>query len=294
MNKTEALVWHALTKVINKRLQHNWYKDRLVLLVCNEKASSTLHELVLSKIMSDFNNVNRGLNIQRGITYGHNEEGSAAVVNGSLPYYFPDGGVVRGPYMPLPGNIYKISSYQCKVVLLTRHPADRIVARRCMNFSEANQNLFLQELEEGKAFKHHIHKQSDSSLRFTLDWLAGWLERYNGSETLLVIRYEDMIFDPKAHFERIFKFMTNEDLPLSYWNQIKLQLPRTRPGGDLQPGPTQFRAYPRGYTGKVGIWKNYFSDEDKAEYNEVVSSFLKFHPARDLVTNLYPDILLQE
>ena len=295
MNKTEALVWHALTKVINKRLQNAWYKDRLVFLVCNEKASSTLHEIVLANIMNDFNNVGRAASVQRGIRYGHTETGSGATINGLTPYYFPDGGIVRGPFFPTPGNLRITKQLgDAKVILLTRHPADRIVARKCMTDSEANITKFHQQLDEGTAFKELIHKWNNASLRYTLDWLAGWLECKQGSDKLLVIRYEDMLVDPKVHFERIFRFMTNEDLPMSYWNKIKLQLPRSMQGGDLQPGLTQFRSYPRGYTGKAGIWKNYLSDEDKAEYNEVVSSFLKFHPARDLLTALYPDLLLEE
>jgi hypothetical protein len=47
--------------------------------------------------------------------------------------------------------------------------------------------------------------------------------------------------------------------------------------------------YPRGSTGAQGIWRNYFSLENRHLYNSVCEQFMAGHPYGVLLKRLYAD-----
>ena len=49
--------------------------------------------------------------------------------------------------------------------------------------------------------------------------------------------------------------------------------------------------YPKGWTGKVNAWKNYFSKRNRANYTKQTNNFIKYNPKASLLFELYPDIL---
>ncbi len=296
VNPIEAIVQMGVLKVVNKRLLNHWYKDRLVFLICAEKSSSTLHEIIIAEILKSQCNIQSRYTMQRGIRYGSSEMASEASIHGLVPMYVPDGGVIRGSYLPFPGN-YRYSQYLGgnKIIFLTRHPADRMVARACMRKNSEHAAEFIESLEQGKAFDSILHGQNNASLRYNLEWMAGWLQARGNHANLYTIRYEDMMAAPRKHFNGIYTFLTGREMDDKTWKIIQQdKMPETKAGGILQPGATEGRVYPRGYSGKVGVWKDYLNDREIAEYNEIVTSFLKYHPAARLVTKLYPDIIIKK
>ena len=51
------------------------------------------------------------------------------------------------------------------------------------------------------------------------------------------------------------------------------------------------REHPHGWTGKIGVWKQYFSDENKKDYISVVKAFLSYYPKASLLLDVYPNLL---
>jgi len=48
-------------------------------------------------------------------------------------------------------------------------------------------------------------------------------------------------------------------------------------------------AYPRGWSGEIGIWKKYLSADNLAKYREVTSKFMLTHQFASALEQLYPD-----
>jgi len=293
VNSAEALVQLGVRRAVNARLQSGWYRDRLVFLVNAEKSSSTLHEIVIRDILQYSRGMTPNFGIQRGLRFGPTELASESTIHGLLPMYAPDGGVVRSPYLPTPGNIRYINWLGAKVVLLTRHPADRIVARACMNRDEDGAQEFTRCLEDGTAFDRYFTIRSNAALRYDLEWMAGWLDTLGATGRMHVVRYEDMMADPWAHFDGIHQFLADAPLSAELRRIIEDKMSRTKSGGDLQPGALDGRTYPRGYSGKVGVWKDYFSPEDVAKYNTIVRNYMEYEPQARKISEVYPDIILE-
>ena len=49
--------------------------------------------------------------------------------------------------------------------------------------------------------------------------------------------------------------------------------------------------YPRGYTGKIGVWKDYLNEDNKRAYDSVVNAFLKAHPHGKHLLEIYPNLV---
>jgi hypothetical protein len=50
--------------------------------------------------------------------------------------------------------------------------------------------------------------------------------------------------------------------------------------------------YPRGWTGSVGIWRQYLSEGNVHSYNRVVEGFLAHYPNAAPLSSVYPDLLI--
>ncbi|MEM7620073.1 MAG: sulfotransferase domain-containing protein [Pseudomonadota bacterium] len=290
----EAIVQLGLRRAVNTRLMSGWYQDKLFFLINSEKSSSTLHEIVIRIMLKDTLGLTENFGIQRGLTYGPTEIGTEASIHGLIHMYAPDGGVLRSPFLPYHGNYRRIKILKNKVILLTRHPADRMVARVCMNNDSTGVKLFNEKLAAGTAFNEMFELNINSSLRYDLEWMSGWLFTLKHTGLLYQVRYEDMLKDPHKHFNGIHKFLTGQEITQSISDQISDKMSRTKSGGDLQPGATKARSYPKGYSGKVGVWRDYFNEKDIETYNKIVKSFLEYDPKAEGLLDIYPDLKLDE
>jgi hypothetical protein len=293
LNPVEAIVQMALRRAVNARLMAGWYRDRLVFLIVSEKASSTLHEIVIRQMMAHTLGMRENFGIQRGLCYGPTEPATGAATHGLIPLYVPDGGVVRSPLLPYPGNARYLNDLGAKVILLTRHPADRIVARACMKPNKEAAAAFERELAEGRAFDQFFTQPSNASLRYDIQWMAGWLKQQRPAHfTMHCARYEDMVENPIAHFGRIHQFVTGKPMDAGFAKVIVDRMGRTKRGGDLQPGAVEGRTYPRGYSGEVGIWRKYFGEKDVTAYNDIIRRFLAYEVNAEQLLEIYPNLIL--
>ncbi|MEM7620072.1 MAG: sulfotransferase domain-containing protein [Pseudomonadota bacterium] len=292
VNMVEATVQLGLRLVTNKRLQANWYKDRLIILINAEKSGSTLHEIVIRDIQLHILKQEANFGIQRGLRYGPTEP-AYGTFHGLIPLFAPDGGILRGPFLGHAGNIRFVKELGAKVTFLCRHPADRLVARGCMTGDFFGLTTSKEDVDSGEVFSKLINEHAlPQSLSTELHWMVDWLEGLGHSERFHIMRYEDMMKDAKAHFEKLHKFITNAPMSDETWLAIQSNMSRTS-GGDLQPGNREERHYPKGYSGNIGVWRDYLSKDQITAYNDCVKRFVDYHPHSDILFTVYPDIYIE-
>lgn len=143
--------------------------------------------------------------------------------------------------------------------------------------------FFLQTADVDAALSHMI---TDGYLWNALTWIADWclLRIRSISE---IVRYEDLIANPREVLPRAAGKALGyhpDDAALERGLSV---MTRTEPGGEPDPA-----VYPRGYTGRQGIWRDYLSPENRAAYNRVCEQFVAAHPYGRLVAELYSDLIV--
>jgi len=183
-----------------------------------------------------------------------------------------------------------------KVIILCRHPADRLVARACMREPtiERPQGVSLEEIESGAIFSEFISDNfSPLSLYTDLTWLAGWYEFAERNSNCMIVRYEELLENAHTHFSNIHQFIINAPMSDDHWGRIE-QITATSRAGEIISGARDQRSYPSGYSGQRQIWKKYFSAQNVRDFNNVVRNLFADEKIRDNLLNVYPDLLLPE
>jgi Sulfotransferase domain len=293
MNVGEAILQTAIAQLVNQRVLSGFYRERLVLLATQEKSSSTLHEVCINEMLHHSANISIFVPTPRQHIAGPSQMGGGTMFHYSMLLFFPNGGVCRGVFTPCKQNDWLVEELGSRWVVLTRHPADRLVAQYCMRKSELAADTdatdalpVFQRMCHGIELPHTV-----DDLTSTLSWLAGWAER-SKDPRLLVVRYEDMMSDPEEHFSRINAFLFDKPMSAPLLNAIQGHLSQSGEGGALQSGDPSTRTYEKGYSGRVQVWRDYLETDDVAAYNEIVDRFLTFHAASAPLTALYPDLRL--
>lgn len=289
----EAVVHMALTRLVNQRVNDGYYKDRLVILATQEKSSSTLHEVAVNEMLRHSGNVAVVVPPPRTLIAGPTEMGGGASFHFGMLLFFPNGGVCRGEFEPNWQNRRLIDEeIGCRRIALARHPADRIVAQYCMRPGEMT--TLAAQYNSPSVFQYRFRSQPKGvdSLRHNLRWLSGWIREAEVLQTLIV-RYEDMMHDIDAHFGRIHSFLYDAPMTPELVLALHQHFRNSGEGGSLQPGDAGGRVYAKGYSGKIGVWRDYLSSEDITVYNEVTNEFLSSNEDGSKLLDLYPDLLLQ-
>ena len=282
----------ALTRLVNRRLRSNYYQDRLILLATQEKSSSTLHEVAINEMLWHSGGVQVLVPTPRQQMAGPVQMGGGATFHFSMLLFFPNGGTCRGVFEPRHPNYRLAEEIGCRWVVLTRHPADRVVAQYCMRSkeltaaSEGNNLTPFQAVFRDVGLPHSVR-----SLRDNLRWLAGWAAK-GRDDRVLVVRYEDMVADPEAHFSNIHDDLFDAPMSKELVSAVQRHLGNSGEAGSLQSGDSSTRVYEKGYSGKEGVWRNYLTPEDMADYNETVQRFLDYDENAAALKALYPDLLL--
>ena len=126
------------------------------------------------------------------------------------------------------------------------------------------------------------HMLGAGYLFHALSWMASWqLLRVRNIST--IVRFEDLIGSPEVTIRQMLGdvFQQYDD------DAVARGLGAMRSADAVQPDA---RIYPRGYTGGVGIWKQYFASENRDLYNSVCDNFVRTHPYGKLLTELYGDL----
>ncbi len=285
----EAVSLIGISRLVNKRLQEGFYREHLVILITQEKSSSTLHEVVINQMLHHSRGQKTIVPMPRQKGTGPTSMAGGATFHPGILLYFPNGGVSRGVYFPNRQNRWLMKEVGAKRLVLVRHPADRIVAQYCMRASEFNDA----ELEPtfNRIFEDRNLPLTVDPLVTGLELIEGWL-RHSSDDGVLIVRYEDMMADLMRHFERIHDFLFETPMGAALKASVLDSYARSSEGGDLQSGDKGTRSYPRGYSGKAGVWRDYLTKGNVEIYNTVVARFVERSDQRDRLLALYPDLLL--
>jgi len=298
----ESILFSVLAREVNQRLSNGYYNDRLVVLPTLEKSASTLHEIILMRM----------LEIERGVAgytplvrslYGPISLAGGVTAHAGMLFYLLNGGVMRGIFDSSFSNFFFFNRrIKPKKIVLFRHPADRLVAVFCMNLRHLLEWENDKDISEGCILSNMLKGKYEVSapgasiycmgIKTTLEWMDGWVKKYHPGN-MLFCKYENMMDSFENHFQEIYKFLFNKEPTKDLLDEFKNISHKTKEGGEYQPGDMKSRSYNKGYSGKVGIWRNYFSEEDIVFYNNTVEKYLSYCDEPDKMLELYPDLLLK-
>ena len=175
-----------------------------------------------------------------------------------------------------------------KVVLLIRHPADVAVSqyhqwRHRMRPHKKALNQYPPHGEEVEIFDFVARR--DAGLARVIDFLNGWAREFPRLTDLMVLRYEDLRADPEATLSRLLAFIgtpgseaeVREAVAFASFENMK----RLESGHGFRLRGRRFaprdRTNPESYKvrrGKVGGYRDYFSDEQIVEIEALVDTGL--------------------
>lgn len=285
------------------KIRQEAFRENLVIVVGMPKAASSLIGTSTAKIGQDLGLFRGGRRYARYMT----NRPQTSQLRPELVRDFPYGGVMKYHTNPKSENIETLSILGAKHLLVLRHPLDALVATCCHfrgdevhdqaydwdavgeNEAEIVPNMiypvqaapFRKERPVDEGLDHLIE---EGYLQALLSWTTDWL-RFRSRERSLVVRYEDFFTDTANEVERIARFLE----PQVASTLVKKM--QTAIAEDIQPPDRDDdEKYPRGWTGKIGTWRNYLSDDQKAAYDRVVDAFERLHPRADLLRETYPDL----
>lgn len=292
----ESILTSLLTRLANKRILNGYYKDKIIVLPTLEKSSSTFHELMIWKMLVSNKNIFGYIPIVRSMSPG----GPLSLagrenLNPGMLLYLINGGILRGCFEPSFANEHFIHQIKAKSLILLRHPADRLVAQLCQyywlikkNMQSNNEDLsdeeIMQRMLAGKYPKLPGIKEN-------IEWIGGWVEK-SRRNNFAFIKYENMLVNLDAHVSKIYDYLYDEKITKEMLKEIKDLFLTTKQGGKNQPGVVEQRVYKNGYSGKIGIWRNYFTTSHIKFYNKEVEKYLAYTNCPDEILKIYPDLLL--
>jgi len=221
---------------------------------------------------------------------------------------FPDGGWLHYHAPASFPTLQILGEFDLKYLVVVRHPADQLPAYWChvrkhwaieppapikghpdwiyavpmaphvRRYVEPSADV-----DEGLA-----HLIGDGYLFAVLQWMADWCV-YRVPERSQVVRYEDYVRERRGTLKSIAQFLAPAvSFDDDAFNTAERALDQYR-DGSLGWAPDW--AYPRGYTGDIGIYRQYLSPKNFDAYRCVTSTFLKSYPGADQVLELYPDLI---
>jgi len=190
---------------------------------------------------------------------------------------FKHGGVLKYHMPPSGKNLKVLDDLGLRYIILFRHPADVITSIYCNSLNLAqrgdnlrhsiihpiNHNLIVNSNIE-KAINHLI---KDGYLNAVLLWMTNWI-KYRDKSKSIVVKYEDIINNQKDTFNKIIQFLYNRNMDDALFRKCAARYTNKK---------VKTNNYPKGWTGKIGTWRDYFSESNKSNFTKVYSDFLFYY-----------------
>lgn len=287
-----------INRKIIKKINDGYFKNRLVIVAALPKSASSIIGSCIATIQKASG---CGAGIRNYARYMVANQDSD--LRPELVLDFPQGGVLKYHPRATGKNLKVLDLLGVKYIILLRHPVDQLVALYCHMI---NENLLEDAINKDSWIPEHIYPLNwrlfqdgvdiEETIRYlinegylnaVLSWAADWLH-FRDVNRSLILKYEDFVVNQKDTLKNISNFLYGKDLDqktLMKCNSIAEGLVNKRASDD------NIRKYPRGWTGQVGAWKNYFSNQNKRDYISVVKKFLDYYPNASLILDVYPDLL---
>ena len=287
---------------LNRILKEKHLADNLVLVAALPKSASSV--------------IGTGVAIIFGQGGGNNRRRYARYMLGNqtsnlrpeMAKDFRKGGVLKYHPKASTENLNTIELLGIRYIILFRDPADHIAAFFChlnINYQEQQNKP---TIDKPRIFPNHIFPierkyfemagQPDKQINYlinggylfsALSFMTDWL-RFRSNEKSLIARYEDFADNSTNFFNNISNFLIGQNIT----KETKTQIETTCNNAVRYSEEKNSFAYPRGYSGKIGTWKNYFNKKNRSDFNRVVKSFLESYPDASRLLDVYPDIMKQD
>lgn len=221
---------------------------------------------------------------------------------------FSRGGVVKN-HAPIEyHNDRFFKQTGCKYVVLVRHPADQMAALYChiravrhkafLNHAPVERrtpwDFSLGQFPTGTFDDEPeiaISRLIETGYLFkSLMWVADWAT-FRHPEQSRLLRYEDIVSDFAGMVTMLCQFIRgtppDDDLMEYLRHVFDHEANRNDKKSDLEK-------YPHGWTGRVGIWSDYFSKSNIEAYNRSLERFLKAYPHAGAVTEIYHNLTIAD
>ncbi|MDA2932866.1 sulfotransferase domain-containing protein [Acidobacteria bacterium AH-259-D05] len=202
---------------------------------------------------------------------------------------FSRGGVYKGHIEPLGKNLAVLNMYPfSRYILWFRDPKDQITAFFCRGLQNIDACKFtcIFPFDGHRLSGDHISKSlnyliEDGYLMHVLLFMGKWLH-YRDETKSIVLTYERFKNAPILCLRNVAELLelnasdeTIDDIHNEFATKTKKR-------------NVDQNAYPKGWTGKIGVWQDYFCDENYANYKKVCTNFLQSFPWAKRVTEIYP------
>ncbi len=174
-----------------------------------------------------------------------------------------------------------------KYVILLRDPKDQLAAEYCSTLygpiSMRYNPIFPIDADYilNSGIDAGIEYLIDNYLIHSLLWMSDWMLKRDPARSA-VVTYEEFTTDSVTCLQKanmlFFDTALNPEHTQWIYSHVEPQLARKRP----------IEHYPRGWTGKIGIWESYFSKENSRRFDKKLSDFFGIYPCGEL-QSLYGD-----
>jgi len=297
LTTVDALRQMLTMRKVNRRVRDGYYADHLVFVTGMEKAATKMVGACIGVLQHHLGPSRR----KEGSTYGRRVNPAyvsphydVQTLRPELVLHLPDGGVVKRHFCANIESLGVLEWLGSKYVIMVRHPADHMAGMyahlsekigRWANypahpipFSVCDKSVTPDQFIDTLINEGHL---------FTvLKWVADWLYARD-QDNSKVMRYEDFVTQPREFYNSLSHFLYNKDVSEA---AVEECLNTSNGYHNAAERFGEERRYTGGYTGSIGIWKNYFSEKNKRDYTLQVNSFLNSYPLAKGILDLYPDI----
>jgi len=210
----------------------------------------------------------------------------------SIIKFFRKGGVLKYHMPPSGKNLKVLDDFDFRYIILFRHPADVIASIYCNSFNlirNQNKNLRHSIIHpiDMSFFKNHDniersinHLICDGYLNAVLLWMTDWI-KYRDKDKSMIVEYECVMEKRNKVFDNVSVFLYNKKINDELMDRIDFRYKKKN---------ADMSNYPRGWTGKIGTYKDYFSKKNIINFNEKVNAFLGYYD--DVLESYYKDLEL--
>jgi len=272
----EAVVQIADVAEANQRIKDGFYKDRLLFIIAQPKSGSSGLGNIVSELFQAKGLPGRGYP-------AYMQPNQDANLRLEMVRWFLDGGVIKYHPAPISPNLRVLKRLKCKQILTFRHPADQLVAQACNLRGLLDESLadevtvydhiypierkFAEDRSDGGMDRLIFELIEGGYLLASLNWCAQWCHLRDKTRSI-VSTYEDLMMKKQGEIARLSDFLFGETTCMAEEEFDE----RFETGKSSEKVSDK---YPFGYTGKVGVYRDYFTQRAAEKYNEIVEAFMQ-------------------
>lgn len=306
---SRSIVDVLVNRDCNEKIRTLYFRDRLVIFTAMPKSASSVIASCAAEMMPI--SETRWTGAPKYLSSLQDSDFNLELVKATSKGVIPKGGVLKFHAHARDKNLRVLNLLGVKYIILCRHPADQLVAMYChiLSLFKIEKAMMKRPLLINDVLSEHVHiypvfsamfedhVSLDETLQYmicegylnaSLTWIVDWL-RFRDPSRSLLLRYEDFIRNKEKVFTDLSRFLQDQEPDpdtLMKSHAIAGTYKKKRTSGN-----DNTRKYPRGWTGKIGTCKDYFSVENNQAYRSVVEGFLNYYPGASRLLERYPNLL---